>query len=53
MIDEDEHSIAEDCGERIFLRFPVPRWSFLNAVSSKIVNSTNIHEPQYNDTSIG
>ena len=44
MVDEDEHSIAEDCSERILLRFPVPSGSFLNAVSSKIVNSTDIHE---------
>ena len=53
MVDEDEHSIAKDCSERVFLNFPVPSGSFLNTVSSEVVNSTNVHEPEHNDSSVG
>ena len=47
MIDEDEHSVSEDCCERDLLFLPVPNGCRLHTVLAEVDERSNVHEAQY------
>ena len=53
VINENEHSVTEDCCERCFLLFPIKNRGCLNTIGSKVENGTNVHHSEDNDTGVG